>query len=645
MLVTVAGVAPQEFEGLMRGIVPQVWVALTTGATLTRRPEGLTNRGDRGTLLVGRLREGATVRQAQEQLGQVAGRLHQAFPDNWTDVRQEARRVTVIPEQEARVFPNARGPILGFMALLMTVAGLVLLIACANLANLLLARAEARRREVAVRISLGADRRRLLRQLLTESVMLASAGAVAGLLLAVLVSRMVSAFQPPVPVPVALDMAPDARVLAFVGILAVITTLGFGLLPALQATRLDLAGVLKDGTGAGPRTRMGLRDALVTAQVAVSVLLLAAGGLFIRTLQNAQGISLGFDAPRLAILSADPGMLGMTPARSNAFWNDVAARVGTLPAVQSVSLASTPPLSVTGRSRRWVEVEGYRPASGEDMEFHFQVTGPGHFHTIGLALARGREFTDADRPGAPGAAVVNETFAARFWPGQNPVGRRISVNGPEGPWLDVVGVARDAKMVSLSDPQPPLVFVPLLQHPRTELTLHVRTAGDPAMLVSLVRQVVRDVAPDLPVTDASSMAGYLSGGLLPQRIAATLLGLFGLLGLSLAGVGLYGVVSYWVSRRSREIGVRVALGAGRRRVIGTVLREGMKPVALGLAAGLVLAFGLTRFIGAVLYGISPADPVTFGSVVLVLLAAALLATWVPARRAASVDPMTVLRSE
>ncbi|HEX7090945.1 MAG TPA: ABC transporter permease [Longimicrobiales bacterium] len=642
-LFTVVGVAPEGFLGSIRGVRVDVWVPLQATGLLGTPDDFLTRRGDRGLLVLGRLRPGVPVERAQAHFDVVARQLLASYPDAWRDVNGRGRRITVLPERESRVLPQLRGAVLGLMGLLLAVVGLVLLICCANIATLLLARAAGRTREVAIRLSLGAGRARLVRQLLTESVLLALLGGGVGILIALWAADLLLAFQPSAPIPVALDIAPDGRVLGFALALALGAAVVFGLAPALQATRLDTVSALKEGalTLAGGR-RFGLRNVLVTAQVAISLVLLVGAGLFLRSLQHAATVDPGFDPSNVVVASFDLQTQGYTEAQGRAFYEQLSERVAALPGVVGVTLARNVPLS-GGGGRRFTGVEGYEPAPGEDMEFHFNVVGPEYFEVMRVPLVRGRGFTAADREGAPQVAVVNETFARRFWPGEDAIGKRLSRFGTAES-IEIVGIARDGKYGTLTEEPRPYIYRPFLQD-YDEMTLHVRVGGDIARVVPLIRREIRALDDRLPILSLTTMEKEMALATLPQRIAAALLGACSALALLLAAIGLYGIVAYAVGRRTREIGIRMALGASRGAVLGMVLRGSMRLVALGLAIGLALSLLAGRTLGSLLGGISPADPVALLAGPLVLAASALAASYLPARRAAHVHPVEALRQE
>jgi predicted permease len=645
---TVVGVAPEGYGGMIRGLGVEAWVPTMMEPKLQPNSRDIVERSNRGFLLLGRLKTGATVEQAQARFNVIARQLHQAFPQAWTDVRDQRRAVTVLPEYQARIFPGARGPVLGFLALLMVVAGLVLLVACANVANLLLSRAAARRREMAIRLSLGAGRGRLIRQLLTESILLALVAGSAGTLLALWGTDLLTAFQPPVPIPVQLSLSLDGRVLAFALLLSLLTGVLFGLAPALGASRPDLVQSLKDdASGSGGASRSRLRRAFVVAQVSLSLLLLIGSGLFLRSLRNASTLDPGFDAENLLLLSMDLEPQGYTRETGPAFYQRLLERARAVPGVEAATLATELPLGL-GASRMGLTIEGYTRQPGEDAEVHGAFVGPGYFETLRIPLLRGRGFTDQDRQSAPGVAAVNEAFAQRYWPGQDALGKRLQLGvgvTPEDPAWEVVGVVKTGKYVTLGEEPRPFFYMPVLQVYRPSATLLVRAAGGPARALPAVRTAVQELDRSLPLFDVKTMEQHLGTTLLPARLAGAVLGLFGGVALLLAAVGIYGVMAYAVAQRTREIGIRMALGARPADVLRLVIAQGMGLTLVGMAIGLAAAFGVTRFLASLLYGLSPTDPVTFLGVSLLLAGAAFLACYLPARRAMRVDPAIALRYE
>jgi len=644
---TIMGVAPEGFAGSLRGLVVDVWVPAAIGAYVGTGADNFTSRGSRGSLVYGRLRPGVTIAQAQSRMSVIAKQLAAAYPNSWIDVTRQGRRITLLPERDTRIPPQVRGPALGFVALLMGTVVLVLLVCCANVAGLLLARATGRLKEIGIRISLGASRGRVIRQMLTESVLLAALGGVVGTATAIWAGRAVMALGMPsqIPIPIALNLQPDLRVLWFTLGITLLTGIVFGLAPALRASRADVVTALKTDTPAmrvGGR-RFSMQGALVVGQVALSLLLLVGAMLFLRTLQMAATVDPGFRVDNMLLLdiSPRPGEEGRIDPQQVAI--QVRDRVAAIPGVSRVSWASNVPLGLD-MGRRGLRVDGYRPREGEDMEFHYTIVGPRYFETMEVPLVRGRGFTDDDRRGAPLVVVVNQAFAKKFWGDADPIGKRLSITGENGPWLEVVGLARDGKYVTISESSRPFVYYPQLQNP-DGVTLHVRTTGDPRGVLAAVRREVTSVAPDWMIERPRTLEENVGASLLPQRIAAGILAGFGVLALLLAAVGLYGVVAFAVAQRTREIGIRVALGAQRSEVLKLMLRQGMTLAGIGLLVGLPLAFWAGKLISGFLLGVGAADPLTFvvaaGSLILVTL----VASYVPARRASRVDPMVALRAQ
>ncbi len=642
---SVIGVAPAGFTGLIRGLGFDGWVPITASPLLRSDPGLLTNRGDRGLMVFGHLAPGATLAQARAQAEALSLQLHTEYASAWTDRQEAARRITVLPEGESRLFPDARGPVLGVSALLFLVVLAVLLIACANVASLFLARAMARQREVAVRLALGASRGRVVRQLVTESVLVAAIGGVVGVTLSFWLAGLLFSAHLPIPVTLALDFSPDLRVLGFALLLAIATGLLVGIAPALQATRPELLSALKDNTGGSLSPRSRLRGAFVIGQAALSILLLVMAGLFLRSLQRASATDLGFGARDGLVLDTDLGLsAAYDNARIHSFQQDLLQRARELPGVRAAGLTGTLPLSLFG-NRSGLTIEGYAAQPGENLEVGRGTMGAGYLEALELPLLRGRAFSDQDRSGAPQVALVSESFAERYWPGQEAIGRRLSVQGDEGPWHEVVGVVHDAKYTTVGEELVPFFYLPVGQVSAERTTLLLRTNGDPAALTGAVRALVHELDPALPVEAIGTFQDHLSFALLPARAGGMALGAFGLLGLLLASLGVYGVVAYGVAQRRREIGIRIALGAKSVAVVRLMVQDGLRLVTIGLGIGLVLA-GITGFLArGLLYGLAPLDPIAFIAGPLLFGVVALVASYLPAVRATRIDPMAALRVE
>ncbi|HVT16779.1 MAG TPA: ABC transporter permease [Thermoanaerobaculia bacterium] len=638
---TVVGVAPESFTGIESGVRPELWVPMAMNRQIRRDAEFNWYDQRRGLFVfaLGRLRPGVTLSAAQAEITSLARHLEREYLND-----NKGRTIVLKPLGQATVPPPVRAGAESASLLLASIVGLVLLIACANVANLLLARASARRREIAIRLAQGARRGRLLRQLLTESLVLALLGGACGLLLMVWARRALLAFLTTLPfgATVSLDLGIDGRVLAFTLGISLATGFVFGLVPALQSSRPELVGDLKNQTAAGRRggRGMGLRGALVAGQVGLSLLALVAAGLFVRSLAAAQKIDPGFDTRRLLVMSFDAGLYGLDKAHGEQLFEAVRQRVRALPGVEAMALAQAGPLQ--GAPLRSVFLEG-REDQSNGVFVTVDPVDPDFFRTVGVPIVAGRGFTTADRAGSLPVVVVNRTMAEKFWPRQDPIGKRFHFHSK--PMVEVVGVARDAKYNSVAEDPVPYVYQPLAQEYVSGVTLVVRTGGDPGALLPSAERQVRELAPGMPLVAAGTMESQLAASLWPPRFAASLLALFGVLALALSTVGLYGVMSFSVAQRSRDIGIRMALGAQRRTVLRMVLAQGMTLVAIGLAGGLGLAFAVSRLARSLLIGISPTDPIAFVVTPVLLAAVAFVSTYAPARRATDVDPVVVLRYE
>jgi putative ABC transport system permease protein len=640
---TVIGVAPREFTGTDIGLRPELWVPMAMNRMLRPDPASNWYGTRRGLFLfaIGRLKPGARLAQAQAEATTLSRRLEHDFPNE-----DKGRSFKLVPLTQAAINPGFRQGVVAASALLLTVVGLVLLIACANVANLLLARASVRRKEIAVRLSLGAARSRLVRQLLTESLLLALLGGACGLLLAAWADRALVSVLPSLrlPVSIALELKVDPRVLAFNLILSFATGLLFGLVPALQASRPELVSALKSQAapaGTGGR-RLAGRNLLVAAQVALSLVALIAAGLFLRSLGEQQRADPGFSADRLVRLQFDLGLRGYDEARGEGFVRELAELAAAVPGVAAATVAQAGPFQ--GSIARSVFLDGQERTDNNGILIQINAVGPRYFETIGVPIVRGRAFTAADRTGAPAVAVVNEFMADKFWPNQSPLGQRFRFYGDTAS-TEVVGVAKQVKYNSIGEDPQPYIYLPLEQRYAGSLTLVARAAIEPGPVLLAVERQVRALDKDLPLTGVATLRQVLHDGLFAPRMGALLLGIFGALALVLATVGIYGVMSFSVAQRAREIGVRMSLGALPRSVLALVLYQGMTIVALGLGLGLATAFAVSRLTANLLFGISPTDPLAFVATTLLLAAVALAATVIPAQRATAVDPVVVLRQE
>ena len=635
---TIVGVLESSFRGLRLSGGPEFWLPMSTPSDYVA-----SGRNSRGIEIVGRLKPGVTVNDAQVQVTTIAARLAQAYPESNLGTLErpnEPRPVTVV--QESRVGPGGDG-VRRVSFLLFVVVGLVLLIACANVANLLLARASVRRKEIAVRLAVGASRGRLVRQLLTESLLLALLGGAAGLLITQWTTRLLPSFFP-ADVASGLDVSMDWRVLVFTLGVSVLTGVLFGLTPALQATRVNLLPSLKVDahTDISRRRRISLRDALVISQLALSLVLLISAALFVRSLQTAVNFDPGFASQNLLMASMDTGTANLNEAQSEAFYQQTLERINNVPGVQSASWSSIVPLT-GGGYRRNIYLEGYQPKPNEDTELNTNVIGLNFFNTMGIPIVAGRDFNAQDREGSPLVVIVNEELARRYYAG-NAVGKRLQI-GSHTPYIEIVGVVRTAKYRDLREQPLPFIYIPMGQEPQSGMTLMVRTAGDPGLLAGAVRNEVRAVNKNVPVFAVETMSERIATQIAADRMIAVLLSIFGGGALLLAAIGIYGVVSYSVAQRTHEIGVRIALGAEQRDILKLIVGQGMVLVIVGAGIGLLLAFALTWALQSLLFGVSATDPLTFSVVLVVLIGVALLACYLPARRATKVDPLVALRYE
>jgi predicted permease len=635
--MTIVGVAPPDFIGSFLGIATSAWVPMAMQQQMTGDAR-LASRGSGWMYTMARLKPGATDEQAQAEAAAILAQIAHEHPgsfDGW-------RIRVVLPWQATWGAPMVLAPILGVLAV---VVGLVLLIACANVANLMLARAIGRRREIAVRLSLGANRWRLVRQLLSESFLLAAAAGVIGVAIAYWTYGLLMAFAPPTDMPINFGLRIDAATLGYAAAASLVTGLLFGLVPALQTSRPDTINAIKEeagrGTSAG-RSGQRLRSTLVVAQVAVCLVLLVGATLFVRSLQAAQHLDPGFDPEGVVVASVDLMPNGYTADTGRQFHRRLTEAVSAVPGVESYALARQVPLGIGGTSSTGVTVDGYTPGPDEDLVITFNIVGPRYFETMRIPMVSGREFTSEDSRQAARALIVNETMAQRYWPGRDAVGGRVRIGKED---YTVVGVARDIKYGQLNEQPLPYMYRALDQNFVSTAILHVRSAAAPETVLSSIREIVRTLDSNLPIFDARTLAEHLRTAVFAQRMAANLLGLMGLLAVVLAAVGLYGVMAYAVSQRTQELGIRLALGAAPGDLLRMVMRQGLLMTALGLVIGLAVAFAATGVMRSMLPGITPRDPLTFGGVPLVLIAIAVFAALIPARRAGKVDPVVALRYE
>jgi macrolide transport system ATP-binding/permease protein len=635
---TVAGIAPRNFMGTIVGIAPDFWVPMMMQPVVLPG-ESLEMRRPTFVHILGRLKAGVTVAQAQANLSSLARNIAREFPES-------SRNVGVAVNPVWKAHYGVQDLLRSALILLSVVALLVLLISCANVANLLLARATGREREIAVRSSLGATRSVLVRQLIVESILLALAGGLGGVLLASWVSGMLMFFLPNAYLPVGLKLGVSGEVLAFTFALSLVTGVVFGLVPALRASRPNLNESLKDGgrSNSGGARHHRLRGLLVISEMALALALVAAAGLLLRSLRNVQTASPGFNPHHVLLAAFDLRGDGYSSAKARAYYEKLMNRLRATPGVDSVSCEQYVPLWFYGRSARRPTIEGYTPRPNEDMNIDINIVGPDYFHTMQIPIVAGRDFSTSDREGQPLVAIVNQSMARRFWPGQSPLGHRLKT-WSGGQWYTIVGVARDIKYHTMTESPEPFLYFSTLQAGETDTNILLRTSGSPSALLPVVRQAATSIDSNVGVLQAGSLTGLFHLSLFTYRAAATLASVLGALGLLLASLGIYGVLSYSVSQRMHEIGIRMALGAQPADVLGMVVRQGAKLAALGVAIGLAASLAVTRLMTSLLYGVSPSDPLTLATVILVIAGATLLACYIPARRAMRLDPTEALRSE
>jgi macrolide transport system ATP-binding/permease protein len=632
---TAIGVAPPGFFGTEAVFTPEFWVPSMMQQWI-ESGNGLEERGDGQWLAFGRLKPGMNVARATAQLNTVAEQLGRESPGI-----DEGMALSLTPP--GLIDPSVRNAVIAFSGALMLTVLLVLLLACTNVASLLLARAVQRRKEIAVRMAIGATRFRLARQLLTESLMLSVVGAALGLAIGDVLMQVTRASLPRTDFALTLDLRTDWRVVGFVLALAVLTGIGFGLVPALHASRPDVVSTLKEDIGGG-RRRAWLRSALVVAQVALSFVLLIAAGLTVRSLQNAERLGPGFDANNAVTMSVDLGLQGYDEGKGQIFYQQLTERVRALPEVRAAGLIRSLPLSLESSSTS-VYPEGKPQPSAEEMpSAMYENVSPGYFPAMSISLVGGRDFAENDTAKSPRVVIINETLAAKFWPGENPVGKHLYSGNTGKTVVDVVGVARNGKYFSLGEIPQLLIYYPLSQVYASNAALVVRTSDDPQSAISRVRGQVQELDPLLPVYEVKTLNEHMRLALFPLHAGAVAVGSFGLLAMILAAIGIYGVMAYTVDQRRQEIGIRMALGARASDVWKMVLKQGVIITAVGMVVGLICAIGLSGIIASLLYGVSATDAQTFLFISLLLAVVALVACFLPARRATEVDPVAVIRS-
>ena len=645
----IVGVAPPSFMGFLPGVAAELWIPVTMVGDVS--PAGMNDvvpsdggdtrlqqRGTRWLFVKGRLRDGVTIDAARSNLSAIMSRLAAAHP-----ISNRDRRISVLPATSVRFHPMVDDILRPAGAVIMAAVALVLIIACANLASMLLARGAARTREMAVRSAIGATRGRLIRQLVAENLVLALAGGALALLLARWATSLILRTPMPIDLPISFTLSFDARVLVFTLVTSLVTGLTFGLLPAWRASRTELVPALRDDASLSGGRRFGLRQALVSLQVAVSVVLIVAGVLLTRSLFAASDIDPGFRARQLVVATIALEMHGYDAARARDFFPLASDRLRQLPGVDAVAVTERVPFSPNIQYSQIV-VDG-RPAATPEggATIDAAIVTDTYFDTIGVPIVDGRAFDSRDTPESQRVAIVSEGFARRFFPGERAVGQRIRLRNQTGPVIEIVGVARDYDQRALGEAARPVLHTSRSQRPGSDGSFLVRTAGDPRTQVREIERTLRAIEPNLVFIEFGPLEELIATSLYPVSTGSKLLAGLSGLAIGLSGLGLYGVVAFSVARRTREIGIRVALGSSRRQVLQQVLGEAMTMVALGAAAGLALSTLAAPLLSSVLYGVSPADPVSYASAVLLVLATAALAAFLPARRAAAIDPIRALR--
>jgi predicted permease len=635
----VVGVTPPLFQGSQTGLRSDLWIPVMMEQQFLPNGDLIHDYHYFWLLALGRLKPGIPLEQAQQELTVLMQPMAQQYPEE----HKGHEAVTLTPLWRGPYGANAFFSTL--LPMLMAISGVVLLLTCANVANLLLVRSVARRREIAIRLSMGASRWRLLRQLLIESLILSLTGGALAMVVTLWTSGSLMRFVPPLDLPIDLAVHTDRTVLLATLVISMLTGVIFGVLPALRATSIQPAAVLKEETktASSGQGKARLTGALVVAQVSLSLLLLICAGLFIRSFVSAQRFNPGFNSEHVLLTSYDLFPAGYTEATGIQFNRQILARLSVLPGVESVTLGSRVPLGFGGGSTS-VKPEGYVWQAHESMEVPEVMVGPDYLHTLQIPLVAGRDLTAQDTETSQPVALVNRAFADRYWPNQNPLGKRIVTDISEKTFV-VVGVTRNTNVANLKADPAPVLYFPLYQLYRPAMTVHLRVAGNPVALAAAVEKTVHELNADLPLYDVTTLKTTIQLASIGTRIAGTLVGAFGLLALALAGVGIYGVISYTTRQRTRELAIRLAFGAEPREVFRLVLGQGLRLALIGISIGLVVSVLLTRFLKDLLFGVTSTDVLTFSTVSVLLCVVALTACFIPAWRATRVDPMAALRDE
>jgi predicted permease len=643
--VTVVGIAPRSYGGIAPGFAVEIWMGLAGMRPIFGNYVGNTidNRGDHWFQVKARLMPGVSPQQAQSAMTALADRLATDFPDF-----NRGRRITVFAPGEVRLHPSSDQQLLPLSVGLMGIVGLVLLIACSNLANLLLLRSAARSKDISVRLALGASRGQVFAHVLSESILLSLTGGAVGLLLARWAINAFRAAELPLGLPAPVDLRLDPRMMVFTAGLALATGIVFGLLPAWRLSRADVVSSIRDDVSpiSFRRGRITLRNALVVGQVTLSFVLLVVAGLFIRSLGAAQTTDLGFESSGLAAIAADLGHSGYESAEALGAFEQLRERVAAMPSVESASLAGQLPVRGGGGSSTMI-IDGYvDPEGTEAVEVTRAVVGPGYFRTLGIPLLHGRTYEPTDNADGPSIVVISESMARAYWGKTDAVGGRIRGQGGDPDrWMEVIGVVGDVKIEQATDPMGPVFYLTTGRSFGTQAYVIARTSADPSSLLIPMRDELRAIEATVPILQLTTFEQHLAASMSTARFTTSLLSGFGALGLMLAALGMYAVVGFAVERRTAELGIRMALGADRLQVVRMVVREVMTLIVVALVIGLGAAVLVSPAVSSVLFGVSPTDPLTLGATAVLLALTAALATWLPARRAAGVDPALALRNK
>jgi predicted permease len=635
---TVIGITPEGFNGGSAGFHLELWVPMMMYQVVTPGRD-IQFRDDHWiSFVIGRLKPGVSIEQAQAEVRTLMSQYAQAYPDT-----NKGKTAMVLPESSSSLHPMVRSAFVGFVGLMFAIVGFVLLLACSNVAGLLMARSAVRRREIGIRLALGVGRRRLVRQLLTESMLLALAAGLLGIWLSLFLTRAIQSFRPPFDMPIVFEPKLDPGVVGFTLLITLVTGILFGLAPALHATRTDLVTSLKDGSPGAGSGSFWFRKILVIGQVCLSMVLLIGAGLALQSLRNAHRADFGFQPENRLLASIDLDLQGYDEARGRQFTRNVRDQLAALPGVVDVSYADFPPLSLN-RQQGSITPEGFEAAEGSDLPIvGFSRVGPDFFKAMGVPLVEGRGFSATDRADTPLVAVVNEAFAKRFWPSQEAMGKHIILGS--GKRLEVVGIAKDGKYFSVGEETTPYFYAPVEQGYRGAVTFVVHAQANPSGLLEATRREINRLDPKLPVFNLKTMDEHLSFALLPSRLAAVIISVFAVLALFLSALGLFAIISYWAAQRSHDFAIRQAIGATSNEILQLVLRQGLTLAVIGVVLGLALGAFLSRLISGLLYGVAVGNPTPYIAAAAALLVVVVAASLLPARRAVSRDLVLALRGE